>query len=299
MKNKRNALTILTLLIIAAIALTACGTAGAQTGTVDTPAMQAPASQETTLETKAVQGIDLETAKEIALSNAGLTAAQVTFSKAELDWDDGVAKYEIAFATAGCEFEYDIHADTGAILAADREQFSAGAAKTTPQTTKQQAVNANRISLDRAKEIALANAGCSTAQVTFNKAELDWDDGVAKYEIEFVANGWEYECNIHAGTGTILGCGKKQHHGSHHNGGHNNSVQTNHASDITLKKAKSIALADAGLTASQVTFKKATLSRYDGVTTYEIEFTADGWEYEYDIHAGTGVILERDKERID
>lgn len=63
----------------------------------------------------------LEDAKNIALANAGLTAGQVYFEKAEQDEDDGQIYYELEFVAGGREYEYEIDATTGAILKAERD----------------------------------------------------------------------------------------------------------------------------------------------------------------------------------
>ena len=64
---------------------------------------------------------------------------------------------------------------------------------------------------------------------------------------------------------------------------------------LTVEEAKAKALEDAKLTASQVTFTKAKLERDDGREIYDIEFyTADYKEYDYEIDARTGAVLEMD-----
>ena len=56
----------------------------------------------------------------------------------------------------------------------------------------------------RAKEIALSRAGLASNQVTFQRIELDFDNGIQKYEIEFYYNYREYSYEIDANTGNIL-----------------------------------------------------------------------------------------------
>lgn len=58
------------------------------------------------------------------------------------------------------------------------------------------------ISADRAKQIALSHAGVGGAN--FIKAELDTDDGVQVYEIEFKVGNVEYEYDINAISGEII-----------------------------------------------------------------------------------------------
>ena len=68
---------------------------------------------------------------------------------------------------------------------------------------------------------------------------------------------------------------------------------------LTKEKAKAIALNHAGLAESQV---KGLRADYDGdgrVPEWEVEFYADGMEYDYEIHAETGEIRSWDKERDD
>lgn len=69
------------------------------------------------------------------------------------------------------------------------------------------------------------------------------------------------------------------------------------AGDIGVEQAKTIALQHAGLTAEGVVFSKAKLDREDGRLVYEIEFYVTGKsEYEYEIDASTGEILDADRE---
>lgn len=65
---------------------------------------------------------------------------------------------------------------------------------------------------------------------------------------------------------------------------------------ISGDAAKEIALNHAGLSASEVFFKKSKLDREDRIMVYEIEFYYGNWEYEYEINATTGAILEYDIE---
>lgn len=68
---------------------------------------------------------------------------------------------------------------------------------------------------------------------------------------------------------------------------------------IDVDEAKAAAMADAGFEAAQVQFTKESLDTDDGIQKYEIEFTSDGYEYEYDINPQTGEVIEKSKELID
>ena len=71
------------------------------------------------------------------------------------------------------------------------------------------------------------------------------------------------------------------------------------ANEITEDAAKEIALEKAGMTADQVRFTKAHLDNDDGRLEWEIEFVADGMEYEFDIDAHTGNVFDTDTDRAD
>lgn len=57
---------------------------------------------------------------------------------------------------------------------------------------------------EKAKEIALSKAGLSASDVIFERVELDRDDGVVCYEIEFRNGRTEFDAEIKADDGKIL-----------------------------------------------------------------------------------------------
>lgn len=144
--------------------------------------------------------IGVAAAKEIALSDAGLSAGSVTFRKEKQDWDDGIVVYDIEFYTSEMEYEYEIHGTTGAILDRSAESFYQGSG----QPSGGGASTGNDIGVDQAKAIAVSHAGLSMSDVVFSKAKLDWDDGYTVYEVEFYYGRTEYDYTIDAYTGTIL-----------------------------------------------------------------------------------------------
>ncbi|MBM6976114.1 PepSY domain-containing protein [Intestinimonas butyriciproducens] len=143
----------------------------------------------------------------------------------------------------------------------------------------------------KAKEIALNHAGLTSSQVTFAWAKLDWDNGRAEYEVEFYANGKEYDYDIDAVTGDIR---SYDYEAEHYTPSASSSAATQSSSYIGEVKAKEVALNHAGLTSSAVTFVRANLDWDDGRAEYEVEFYADGKEYDYDIDAVTGDIRSYD-----
>ena len=69
-------------------------------------------------------------------------------------------------------------------------------------------------------------------------------------------------------------------------------------SDIGEAKAKEIALQDAGVSESDISRFQSSKDRDDGKTLYEIQFASDNTEYEYEINAKDGEILNYSTESL-
>ena len=65
--------------------------------------------------------IGVDAAKSAALKHAGLSAKDVTFTKAKLERDDGVYEYDIEFFSGRIEYEYEINAVSGKIISHDKD----------------------------------------------------------------------------------------------------------------------------------------------------------------------------------
>lgn len=226
--------------------------------------------------------ISLEDAKNKALTDAGISAGNTTFTKTKLDYDDGAAVYEIEFRTADMKYEYEIDAQSGAIRKAKQEAIQLQTVA--PGTQK-------LIGLDEAKNKALANAGVSASEVLFAEAELHYDRGTTVYEVGFRTVNIKYEYEIDALTGAVR---KKKQEAVDRLPGVSDAAQL-----IGLEAAKNKALADAGVSASDVVFDEAKLDDDDGTAVYEIEFRTAEMDYEYEIDALTGEIRKRKQEAIE
>ncbi len=61
------------------------------------------------------------------------------------------------------------------------------------------------ITQEQALDIALKHAGYKKNQVSFPRVHLDYDDGIQKYEVEFYVGFCEYNYDIAASNGQIIG----------------------------------------------------------------------------------------------
>ena len=153
----------------------------------------------------------------------------------------------------------------------------------------------NYITAEQAKSAALKHAGVNASDAIFVKAGLDWDDGKVHYEVEFYAGNTEYDYDIDAVSGAVLSYDREWDDFSL-KGYQNTSSSTSTGTVtqdnlITEAKAKEIALAKAP---SGATVVKCKLDRDDGRYVYEIEMRSGNMEYECDINAVTGVIIDWD-----
>ena len=264
--------------------------------------------------------IGVEAAKQIALAHAKVAQKDVTFIKAELDTEDGRAVYDIEFYSGNVEYDYDIDAVSGEIISNDfdiedysipaqsaaapqqtevSQQTAAAPAPTTPAANNP----SGDIGIERAKQIALSHAGLSQGSVSFVKAELDYEDGVKVYDIEFYSGNVEYDYEINAASGAIISVDRDIE---------NYSISTEAPapaptaaptpaptqpvapSTISADRAKQIALSHAGV--GGASFTKVELDTDDGVAVYEIEFKVDNVEYDYEINAVSGAIISSKSE---
>lgn len=145
----------------------------------------------------------------------------------------------------------------------------------------------------KAKQIALSNAGLKESDVSLVRVGLRLDGGRYEYDVEFHKGNVEYDYEIDAKTGKIVDFDKDIENFVINNNNNNNN--NNHST--ALDKAKEIALKHVGLQASQVIFTKAKLDKEDGRSIYDVEFYSGDTEYEFEIDAKTGKILDFDYEK--
>lgn len=173
-----------------------------------------------------------DAAKAAALTHAGVNESELFNLKIEMDVENGIMVYEVDFHVGNREYDYEINAVTGAVVKYENEtddDFHAPSSSgTNPGTgggTNSGANGGNGdtqngtgssgtenvpspapgsyISKETAKNTALAHAGVSAANAKHMEIELDEEDGIMVYDIEFVAGGIEYSYEIDAATGAV------------------------------------------------------------------------------------------------
>ncbi len=263
--------------------------------------------------------VTLEEAQAIALADAGLTLEQADITGAELGAEKGMPVYQIKFRGEDAEYSYKINAQTGSIYSkstvvyaskdpgrtpAQEQGPSPSAQATLPpvqtpapsEQPTQAPAGLPYIDLGAAKTAALADAGVDASQARFTTAQMDREDGVVVYDLEFYTATHEYEYEIDAATGAVYSRSVEAF-GGHHFDDHHDDPHHDSGSCIGMDAARHAALTHAGCSAGQVAFSKEELDYDGGRAVYEIEFYKDGMEYEYEIDAVTGAVLKYDWEQ--
>ena len=151
-----------------------------------------------------------------------------------------------------------------------------------------------KISADKAKKIALGDAKLAEKDVTFAKVELELEDNRLVYDVEFYSGNVEYDYDIDAVSGAIVSADKDIENYVIPAQPSAEAPTKAQASEISVEKAKQIALSHAGVGSAR--FTKAKIDYENGVKVYEIEFKVGNMEYEYDINVVNGAIVSSSAE---
>lgn len=136
---------------------------------------------------------------------------------------------------------------------------------------------------NKAVRIAYEHAGVKADEVAICKAKIDKENSGPVYEVEFIVGNTEYEFDIDAVTGAVVGMEADQAQGP----------QGPYNGFIGVDKARSIVLDHAGIKPNaKIEYMKTKLDRDDGLIVYEIDFFYNDKKYEYELDAITGKVLE-------
>ena len=246
-------------------------------------------------------------AASIAMERAGVKEDDALSLRVSQEEEDGVAVYDVEFATADRRYHCDVVRSSGEVLnfsynavtsgddqaddgaaaqTSGAQESSASAAQTDDASAadaQQSTVSSGAIDEAQARSIALEHAGVAESDAKFYRVERDNDDGRAVYEVEFYSGNTEYDYEISAETGEIL---------SYDSDIEGWAAQSGNAegSAVTLEQARELVLERVpGAAASDVQIEQ---ERDDGRDIYEGEVYYDRTEYEFEIDASTGSFIK-------
>ena len=155
------------------------------------------------------------------------------------------------------------------------------------------------IGVEAAEEAAVKDAGVKMEDITSIRSHLEKDDGQYVYDVDFYVGDVKYEYEINAETGKVLEKDKEVKKAAPKKADTSTGIKDKKAAAdtyIEIEEAKKIALKDAGLKEDEVTFCTVDFDNDGRIPEYEIEFIKGKMEYEYDIDALTGEILNSSSE---
>lgn len=240
--------------------------------------------------------IGIAAAAAAAEKYAGTYAVDSVVWEADPELDEWPSHYEVEVKTHLGSYDYIVDAWSGEILKGPANIMDIPRPAQTPSSI---------ITQEEAQSIALANAGVNAKDALGLRVQLDYDDGIQTYEVDFRAGNIAYEYSIRASNGNILKVDWDNVW---------DDVPTpvpvpaptpapapepSNPSYIGKEAAEKAALDHANLSAAAVSGLYCALDIDDGVPCYEIEFRAGQMEYDYEIHAVSGAILKADAEYDD
>ena len=158
----------------------------------------------------------------------------------------------------------------------------------------------SRIDLETAKAAALEAAGVTAEEASFLSAELDRRNGIEYYDIDFSAGGKEYDYDIDALTGTVIGSElpeTTEKAAKVSPSADEKVISKDNGEEISEAEAKEIALAQVP-GASESDIREFEVDYDDGRLEYEGSIHYDQMEYEFEIDGYSGAIRSWDVESI-
>lgn len=227
-----------------------------------------------------------EQALNVVYNHAGVAAEDLVKLEMEFDSKGGTMIYEVEFETTTKKGEYEINATTGAILKSEVKHHNSSAD------------TSGYIGANAARDAALAHAGVAAGDVLEIEIELDSDDHVMTYKVEFLTGSREYEYRINATTGAVV---------TYETKGRKNAVNQSSGSGASTGStyigepaAKESALTHAGVAESSTTDVECYLEYEDGKPVfYCVEFKVSKTKYEYEIDLYSGAVLNYAVESYD
>ena len=147
--------------------------------------------------------------KEIVIRDSNVERDNIHFTNIDLDTEENLYEVEFYYVGQNTEYEYKINAKTGQIIYSNFNSSKNNEnTKTNNTNNNSNSSSSNEITLDEAKKIALDDSKLNENDVIYTETKTDFDDNQKIYDIEFIYNNQEYNYEIDATTGEIIGYDK-------------------------------------------------------------------------------------------
>ena len=268
--------------------------------------------------------IGSENARNFAFADAGVDPASAQAVHVAYERLEGEFVYSVEFIAGDAEYVYKIDAADGSVVRKET--------RTTADPDSSAPLSA-AITLEKAMEVALEDAGVSREEAIFSKAEAGTEGGLSVYLFQFYAANVEYEYMINAGTGTVYSkktvtymgrapgeassspaettaptarpdptaepvqsAASEQPEPAQSDAPSQQPTQSANRVYIGMDAAKSAALAPAGVGAGEARFTRVGLNYEGDTAVYVLEFHTSTHRYLYKINARTGAVYSRESE---
>ena len=237
--------------------------------------------------------------RAIVFNHAGVNANDVREFEIELDDEHGIWVYEVEFKAGNIEYDYVVNAVTGEIIKSETEvDDDPTAAPGTPRPTAQptQQPGSEFLSEDEIRAIVFNHAGVNANDVREFEIELDDEDGICVYEVDFKAGNIEYDYVVNAVTGAIIRVETELDDDPTAAPGTPRPTaqptQQPGSEFLSEDEIRAIVFSHAGVNANDVREFEIELDDEDGIWVYEVEFESGRHEYSYEVNALTGEIID-------
>ena len=241
--------------------------------------------------------------RAIVFNHAGVNANDVREFEIELDDEHGIWVYEVDFKAGNTEYDYVVNAVTGEIIKSETEvdddpTAAPGTPRPTTQPTAQptQQPGSNFLSEDEVRTIVFNHAGVNANDVREFEIELDDEDGIWVYEVDFKAGNIEYDYVVNAVTGAIIRVETEIDDDPTAAPGTPRPTaqptQQPGSEFLSEDEIRAIVFSHAGVNANDVREFEIELDDEDGIWVYEVEFESGRHEYSYEVNALTGEIID-------
>ena len=237
--------------------------------------------------------------RAIVFNHAGVNANDVREFEIELDDEHGIWVYEVEFKAGNIEYDYVVNAVTGEIIKSETEvDDDPTAAPGTPRPTAQptQQPGSEFLSEDEIRAIVFNHAGVNANDVREFEIELDDEDGIWVYEVDFKAGSIEYDYVVNAVTGAIIRVETEIDDDPTAAPGTPRPTaqptQQPGSEFLSEDEIRAIVFSHAGVNANDVREFEIELDDEDGIWVYEVEFESGRHEYSYEVNALTGEIID-------
>ena len=237
--------------------------------------------------------------RAIVFNHAGVNANDVREFEIELDDEHGIWVYEVEFKAGNIEYDYVVNAVTGEIIKSETEvDDDPTAAPGTPRPTAQptQQPGSEFLSEDEIRAIVFNHAGVNANDVREFEIELDDEDGIWVYEVDFKAGSIEYDYVVNAVTGAIIRVETEIDDDPTAAPGTPRPTaqptQQPGSEFLSEDEIRAIVFNHAGVNANDVREFEIELDDEDGIWVYEVEFESGRHEYSYEVNALTGEIID-------